>query len=124
MIEVAGFGVKLAGARSALIAIACTAALCLPTAYCKGRDDGAAKAEAARAVANVEALEADAVAAGAAAEERLADALRIDDKEEELIDAIAELPDAAPDPVRVRLGCERLRAQGTPEADLSALCGS
>ncbi|MBH9536931.1 hypothetical protein [Novosphingopyxis sp. YJ-S2-01] len=117
---IAAIGAKLSGARSALIAIA---ALCLPTAYCKGREDGTVKADAARAIANVKALQADAAATGLAAEERVADALRINQDEEELIDAIAEEPDTVPDPVRVRLGCERLRAQGTPAADLPAPCG-
>lgn len=96
---------------------------CLTLGFCKGEDSANAAHEAARALANVEALAIDAAAQNSAASERVTDALRIDQQEEELIDAISEIPDTVPDTVRVMLGCKRLRTQGTPEISLPAICG-
>lgn len=109
--------------KAVIFAVAATAALCLPLGYCQGRDAERARNDAARALANTKALELDAEANEAASADRVADALEVTAQEEELLDAISEIPDTRPDPVRVRLGCERLRAQGTPSADLPAVCG-
>lgn len=87
---------------------------------CDGRRSERATAAAARAEANVEALKTDKVATDKAADERVADATVVTAKEKELVDAIADTPDTAPDAVRVRLGCERLRQQGTDTAAIPA----
>ena len=79
--------------------------------------------DAARAEANVQAMKTNQVATEKAAEERVRDATTVAANEKELIDAIQQTPDAAPDAVRVRLGCERLRKQGADRADLPAACG-
>jgi len=55
-----------------------------------------------------------------AAEERQADTAAVEQAEEDLIDAIAKVPDTQPDAVRVRLGCERLRRAGRLDAALTA----
>lgn len=87
---------------------------------CDGRRSERATAAAARAEANVEALKTDKVATDQAADERVADATVVTAKEKELVDAIADTPDTAPDAVRVRLGCERLRQQGTDTTAIPA----
>jgi hypothetical protein len=97
--------------------------LCLILGFCKGEDSATAKYEAARSLANVKALVIDGEARDQAGNERVADALRIDRNEEELINAISETPDTSPDTVRIMLGCKRLRAQGTAAADLPPVCG-
>lgn len=112
----------IVAAKTAIIVGLIVFGLTLPLGYCKGYDAAQSKAEAARALANTKALQIDAAAGNIAAEERVADALAVDDKEEELLDAIADVPDTTPDAVRVRLGCQRLRAQGTAEPDLPTVC--
>ena len=113
----------LASAQSAIITGLAVFALTAPVAYCKGESAASSKYEAARALANEKALRLEKETGDTAAAERIIDALRINQSEEELIDAIADTPDTVPDPVRVRLGCERLRAQGTPAANIPAECG-
>lgn len=104
---------SIVAAKTAIIVGLIVFGLTLPLGYCKGYDAAQTKHEAARALANSKALQMDAAAGTQASEERVADALVVEENEEELLDAIAEVPDTAPDAVRVRLGCERLRAQGT-----------
>jgi hypothetical protein len=58
----------------------------------------------------------------AAAAQRQTDTLAVAKSERELIDAIKQVPDEKPDPVRVRLGCERLRRAGRINSDLPAVC--
>jgi hypothetical protein len=124
MIELAAAATALKAARSPVIAALCSAALCLPLGYCRGSADATARAEAARALANTKALKVDAAAKDHAAAARVKDALQVKENEDALVDAISTVPDEAPDAVRVRLGCQRLRAQGTAAADLPALCRS
>ena len=57
-----------------------------------------------------------------AADTRLTDAIKNHEAREELTDAIESLPDARPSDRRIALGCARLRRQGTPDADLPAVC--
>ena len=106
-----------------VINIVAVGGLCLTLGFCKGEDSGNAKYEAARSLANVKAMAIDGEAREQASEERVADALRIDRNEEELINAISDTPDTSPDTVRIMLGCKRLRAQGTAAADLPPVCG-
>jgi predicted negative regulator of RcsB-dependent stress response len=80
--------------------------------YQRGRHDAAEKAAAARAVAIQEALKVDARAKEKAADERLRDAAKVAETKERLTDAVADVQDQVPDPVAVRLGCERLRQAG------------
>lgn len=108
--------------RDALVALA-VAALCLPLGYCKGESAGTARADAARAVANVEALKTDGSAKELAAVERLNDTAAIAAKREELTNAVADLPDSIPTVRRVALGCVRLRQQGTDPATIPACRG-
>lgn len=89
---------------------------------CDGRKTERKVQAAARAEANVEALKTNSRATEKAAAERVTDATEVAANEKELIDAIADTPDTAPDAVRVALGCQRLRAQGTDPADLPAAC--
>ncbi len=106
-----------------VLAVLVTFALTAPLAYCKGEDAAESRAAAARAEANVEALKTNTVAVNQAATERLEDATTVAENEKELIDAIQDTPDTAPDAVRVQLGCERLRKAGTDPANLPASCG-
>lgn len=122
MNSLVGVWSKIIAARNVLIAIAATAALCLPLAYCEGSKKEKARCAASRALANAKALEMDAHAGARAAEDRVADALAVAEKEKGLLDAIATVDDTRPDRVRVALGCQRLRGQGTGEADLPAIC--
>lgn len=92
------------------------------TLYVTGRSDGRAKADAERAVANVEAMKTNEKANANAADDRVADAEQVLELKEELTDAVAEVPDDVPDTVAVALGCERLRRQGTDTTAIPA-CG-
>lgn len=112
----------IVGAKTAIITGLCVAAVCLPLGYCKGERAATAKWDAARSLANTKALEIDGTSKEAAAGERVADALAVERNEEELLDAIATVEDTVPDASRVALGCQRLRTQGTAEADLPAIC--
>lgn len=89
---------------------------CLPLAYCAGRRAGEDPA------GNVKTAETDRVARDNADTARAADSITILRHEQELTHAISQVPDTKPDPVRIALGCQRLRAQGTAEADLPADC--
>lgn len=81
-----------------------------------------AKQDAAAAAANSKALSVDAKARDQAADERLTDLKTNTQLEKELTDAVSSLPDARPSDRRVALACQRLRHQGTREADLPAAC--
>ena len=81
-----------------------------------------AKAELARAEAKIVLLEADAALKETAAVERQADTARIAEAEKELVDAIANIPDTRPGPVRVAAGCSQLRRAGYLDADLPPVC--
>lgn len=59
----------------------------------------------------------------ALAEQRQADRAKAADTEKGLTDATADLPDAPPDPRRLRFNCERLRRQGTDLAGVPACSG-
>lgn len=85
---------------------------------CDGRSTERARNDAARAAANEALLKAQNAAQEQAAIERLTDAQTITEKQEELLDAIAEVPDEKPDAVRVALGCQRLRNQGVDTSGL------
>lgn len=97
-------------------------AVCLTLGYCEGKKAGKAQADAARAIANVEALKVDGAAKEKAADERVADTQQVLELKQELTDAVAEIPDTVPDGVAVTLGCQRLRAQGTDTSAIPA-CG-
>lgn len=114
----------ITGAKTAIVTGLACIALCLPVGYCRGYEAARDKAEAEAALANVTALQRARTADEAAATERVADALSNAKHESELTDAIADTPDTAPDPIRVQLGCERLRASGRAEADLPTPCRS
>jgi hypothetical protein len=90
--------------------------------YLMGRSDGRAKADAERAVANVEAMKIDQKAKDNAAQDRVTDAEQVLELKEELTDAVAEIPDDVPDAVAVQLGCQRLRNAGKDTAAIPA-CG-
>lgn len=88
--------------------------------YWKGQNDHAKKEAARDAVAVASAMKSDAQADTKATELVAHDALVRVEKEKELADAVAEVPDGLPDPVAVRLGCERLRQANISVADLPA----
>jgi hypothetical protein len=81
-----------------------------------------ARADAARALANAAALETKSNADERASLDRVADMVEEAATKERLIDAVSETPDTVPSAVRVRLGCQRLREQGTDTADIPG-CG-
>lgn len=114
----------ISAARNAILTGMAVAGLCLPLGYCAGQRAEKARNEAARALANIEALQVEGAAAEKAAADRVEDALAVERHEQELIDAISKVPDGPPDDVRVALGCQRLRAQGTAAADLPEICRS
>lgn len=121
--SLANIWAAIVAAKTAILAGVIVFGLTLPLGYCKGSSDANARHEAARLLANVKALQMDAEAGTQASEERVIDALAVDDLEEDLLDAISEIPDTVPSLVRVSAGCERLRAQGTAEPDIPAVCG-
>lgn len=88
--------------------------------YLKGRGDNARAERARDAVAVQAAIKSDTKANDKAAEVVAHDAMLRVEKEKELIDAVAEVSDGLPDPVAVRLGCERLRQANVSVADLPA----
>lgn len=100
------------------------ALLCFPLAQCRGEKIGQQKAALALERANRQFLEQKARADELAADQRLTDTIAVNRQEQELRDAIASTPDSAPDAVRIRLGCARLRAAGSSAADLPAVCRS
>lgn len=105
-----------------LVLIVALLAVCgvLLFVYLKGRADAEAKAEAAHAVAVVEAIESDAAAdmKGAALAQQHAEVAA--SQKEELINAVAKAPDDLPDESSVRWGCELMRQQGGRPADVPA----
>jgi hypothetical protein len=101
------------------------ALLIFPLAQCKGEKIGQQRAALALERANRQFLEQKARADALAADRRLTDTIAVSNMEKGLRDAIATTPDTAPDAVRIRLGCERLRrAPGTNPASLPAICRS
>lgn len=105
-----------------ILGIALLALLLAGLIYWQGRSDGRLKADAERAVANVEAMKTNEKANVNAADDRVADAEKVLELKEELTNAVAQVPDDVPDPVAVALGCQRLRNQGTDTTALPA-CG-
>ena len=103
-----------------LVAAVAACCACLVIGYAQGKSAEQSRCAAERVLASMKALETDAAASDAAAAERLSDALQIRENEEELVNAIAQVPDTAPDATRVRLGCQRLRAQGTDTSAIPA----
>jgi len=108
-------------ARILVVALA-VGLLCFNLGNCAGKRQARSEAAAARAEANVEAMKTDSGAKEQAAIERIKDATTVSENEKGLIDAIEDTPDTAPDAVRVKLGCERLRAAGANPAALPAVC--
>ena len=94
-------------------------------AYRDGVRDRDAHWKAEIDAANKAHLEQKARADQLAADQRLTDTIAVNRQEQELRDAIASTPDTAPDAVRIRLGCERLRrSHGAGSAALPAVCRS
>lgn len=91
---------------------------------CVGYGNGKRVMETALAKANAKALEEKGRADALAANQRITDTIAVNRQEEALRDAIASTPDTAPDAVRIRLGCERLRRSGTSPSALPAVCRS
>lgn len=88
--------------------------------YAKGRSDNAKQERARDAIAVAAAVKSDTKANDKAASTVARDALVRVEKEKDLTDAVADVPDSVPGPVAVRLGCERLRQAGVGVADLPA----
>jgi predicted negative regulator of RcsB-dependent stress response len=88
--------------------------------YWKGQHDHAKKEAARDAVAVASAMKSDARAGTKAAELVAHDALVRVEKEKELADAVAEVPDGLPDAVAVAAACVELRQHGVSVADLPA----
>lgn len=73
---------------------------------------------------NAETLERKVDADSNASEQRRDDDATIARQEKELHDAVAKVPDSAPDAVRIKLGCERLRRAGQDISRFPACAGS
>lgn len=84
--------------------------LCWPVASCSGRADGRRQMQQAIDRANVAFLQIKAQADAVASRERLTDTIAVSTHEREMIDAIRQGPDSAPDDAARRLGCQRLRS--------------
>lgn len=87
---------------------------------CDGKKIGRQQMQTAIAQANTKFLEQKARADELAAAQRLTDTIAVNRQEEALRDAISDTPDSAPDPVRIALGCARLRANGVDTASIPA----
>jgi len=105
-----------------VITMVAVASLCLVLGFCKGDDYRDSKWKAKIALAEVKDLTTTNIANEAASTDRVTDALRITKQEEELIDAISEIPDSAPSDVRVAAGCQRLLNNGYSVEQLPAIC--
>lgn len=88
--------------------------------YWKGQHDHAKKEAARDAVAVASAMKSDAQADTKATELVAHDALVRVEKEKELADAVANIPDRVPDAVAVAAGCRELQQDGVSVADLPA----
>jgi len=112
---------------AALPQIAIVLLVTLPLTFllgqCDGRHSERARNDAARALANTATVAKDGNAKEIAANERLTDKVLVDANHKDLIDAIQQAPDSAPDASRVAFGCARLRAAGRSEASLPSICG-
>ena len=116
-------GIALAGLVAIGVLMLANAGLRLDL---KGKADElrSAQSELAAARAELVLLRTDAELKETASIERQNDLAQVSAGEKELVDAIISTPDGAPDLVRVRLGCQRLRRQGSADADLPAVCRS
>jgi hypothetical protein len=121
-IGLTGTAQRIVGIGGGIIAYAALLWAVFALGQCDGKRTEAVRQEALRAKAVVEAIGKNAAAQEKAAEERATDKEVIDQKQEDLLDAIKTVPDTQPDAVRVALGCQRLRAQGSRDADLPAVC--
>lgn len=110
--------------KSPVMRMAALGLACLTLGYCQGKEAAERKFEAARVLANVTTLKVDGASKEVAANERRVDDNLVNAHKEELLDAIADIPATVPDPVRVALGCKRLRDAGTSESVIPAECGS
>ena len=97
--------------------------LCWPVASCSGRADGRAQMRQAIDRANVAAEQARARADALAANQRLTDTIAVSNHERQMIDAVRQGPDSAPDDAARRLGCERLRAANPTAPPVPACAG-
>jgi hypothetical protein len=112
----------LAAIPQIILVLVVTLPLTFLLGQCDGRRSEAARQDAARAAANVATIQKDGNAKETAANERLTDTVLVDQQHKELIDAIQQAPDSAPDASRVAFGCARLRAAGRSEASLPGVC--
>lgn len=110
------------GRYKLVFGIAALGGIALLLVYCSGKAEGARAAEEALAQANFEAIAIDTTARENAARARVADAEAVAEQKEEMIDAIQSVDDTLPDPVRIALGCQRLRAAGK-DTTLIPACG-
>lgn len=110
--------------RVILVALA-VALVSYPLGKCDGR-----KTEHAAGVARLEKANRDYLAQKARADElaanqRLTDLVAVSQRERDLRDVVATIPDSLPDASRIALGCERLRrANPGSAANLPAACRS
>lgn len=91
-----------------------------PIAQCSGEHRQKKLEAAQEAIAVATALKTDQVARYKSANERLADAQAIAEKQKELTDVVADLPDESPTTIDLALACQQLRNQGTDISDLPA----
>lgn len=117
-----GFLSNIPFGREIMVGVA-VAALCLPLGYCQGKSAGEDKMRAAAAVATVEAIKVDGDAKEVAALERAKSVADIKEKQDALIEAVADYPDATPSPRRVALACQRLQNDGYDVSTLPACSG-
>ncbi|CAN5333413.1 hypothetical protein BH10PSE12_BH10PSE12_02540 [soil metagenome] len=103
MIALATVAAALKAAKSPILTGLAVAGVCLPLGYCHGLSAGRAKADGAAAVATVEVMKVDGDAKEVAAIERRSDDANVAAHKEELIDAVATLPDEMPSSRRVAL---------------------
>lgn len=93
-------------------------------ATCSHYTSKEAKLDRLAAEERAQTLDAAIKASDKASGERLSDIQINIKREKELTDAVSSLPDAVPSPRRIALACQRLRQQGTRDADLPASCRS
>ena len=103
-----------------LVVALLVAGITYPLAKCNGEKAERVRQQALLEKANRQYLEQKARADTLAANQRLTDLIAVQQRERDLRDAIASTPDSAPDAVRIRLGCERLRAAGRDTSGIPA----
>jgi hypothetical protein len=123
MIPFIGPALAAGGWWKALVGALVVAPAVFLLGQCSGAKNESNKTRAASAVAVSAAVTKNDAAHETSSSERAADTKVVTQLTQELTNAVASVPDTLPDPVAVRLGCERLRHNGRDTSKLPQCSG-